>query len=178
MNKDGLSRRDFLKRGAALGGALVWVAPVVQVVGMRPAFAQSVSPACTDSFAIKFEEGGLCENIWNQTTTNTGKCLDVSDMGVNPIEGAMACSLVSLNEVSDTEWIVTLAPGCDFLVSAIEFKLGQPFGGCQPGGEWDGANTVTFDSGSGISHVELVFGKFPVVVCEPTDSPLSERLLE
>ena len=43
-NKDGLSRRDFLKRGAALGGALVWVTPVVQVVGMRPAFAQTVSP--------------------------------------------------------------------------------------------------------------------------------------
>ncbi len=43
-DKDGLSRRDFLKRSAALGGALVWVTPVVQVVGMRPAFAQAVSP--------------------------------------------------------------------------------------------------------------------------------------
>ena len=164
MNKDGLSRRDFLKRGAALGGALVWVAPVVQVVGMRPAFAQSVSPACTDSFAIKFEEGGLCENIWNQTTTNTGKCLDVSDMGVNPIEGAMACSLVSLNEVSDTEWIVTLAPDCQFLVGQTGFKLGEAFGGCQDGGIFDATNnTVTFEAGSGISHVELVFCKFPQV---------------
>ena len=164
MNKDGLSRRDFLKRSAALGGTLVWVAPVVQVVGMRPAFAQSVSPACTDFFAIKFEQGGLCENIWNQTTTNTGKCLDVSDMGVNPIEGAMACSLVSLNEVSDTEWIVTLAPDCQFLVGQTGFKLGEAFGGCQDAGMFDATNnTVTFEAGSGISHVELVFCKFPQV---------------
>jgi len=168
MNKDGLSRRDFLKRSAALGGALVWVTPVVQAVGMRPAFAQTVSPpengngVCDNFFAVKFEQGGLCENIWNQTTTNTGKCLDVSDMGVSPISGDMACSLVSLNEVSDTEWIVTLAPDCDFLVAQIGFKLGEAFGGCQDGGTLTGNNTITFEAGSGISHVELVFCKFDI----------------
>ena len=42
----GITRRQALKRGAILGGALAWATPVVQVVGMRPAFAQTVSPGC------------------------------------------------------------------------------------------------------------------------------------
>ena len=168
MNKDGLSRRDFLKRGAALGGALVWVAPVVQVVGMRPAFAEVPSPVCSDFYAIKFEinedTGAIeCENIWNQTTTNTGHCLNVGDMGVSPIAGDTACSLASLNMVSDGEWIVTLAPGCEFMVGQTGFKLGEAFGGCQDGGDEDPDNVITFTATTGISHVELVFCKFPTV---------------
>lgn len=42
----GITRRQALKRGAILGGGLVWAAPVVQVVGMRPALAGTVSPQC------------------------------------------------------------------------------------------------------------------------------------
>lgn len=42
----GITRRQALKRGAILGGALAWATPVVQVIGMQPAFAQTVSPAC------------------------------------------------------------------------------------------------------------------------------------
>ena len=42
----GITRRQALKKGAILGGALAWATPVVQVIGMRPALAQTVSPAC------------------------------------------------------------------------------------------------------------------------------------
>jgi hypothetical protein len=42
----GITRRQALKRGAVLGGALAWATPVVQVVGMRAAQAQTVSPGC------------------------------------------------------------------------------------------------------------------------------------
>ena len=42
----GVTRREALKRGALLGGALVWATPAVQVIGMKPAFAQSVSAPC------------------------------------------------------------------------------------------------------------------------------------
>ena len=44
MSQDGLNRRDFLKRGAVLGGAVVWVTPIVQSVGIGRAFAQPTSP--------------------------------------------------------------------------------------------------------------------------------------
>ena len=40
----GLTRRQALKKGAILGGALAWATPVVQVMGMKPAFAAVPSP--------------------------------------------------------------------------------------------------------------------------------------
>lgn len=52
----GLTRRQALKRGAILGGALAWATPVVQVIGMRPAFAQTVSPACRIEIRVLFGE--------------------------------------------------------------------------------------------------------------------------
>lgn len=69
----GISRRDLLKRGAALGGAVVWATPVVQTLGMGRAFANTASPVdggekdvsyvvitwtCDGNlFKVKWEEG-------------------------------------------------------------------------------------------------------------------------
>jgi hypothetical protein len=39
----GLSRRDLLKRGAVVGATAVWTVPLVQVVSMTPAHADSPS---------------------------------------------------------------------------------------------------------------------------------------
>lgn len=48
---EGLGRRDVLKRGALLGGAVIWTTPVVQSLA-SPAFANGSPPgaACTYSF--------------------------------------------------------------------------------------------------------------------------------
>lgn len=43
-NPDGLTRREALKRVAAVGGTLAWAAPVVQTIRVSPAFAQGASP--------------------------------------------------------------------------------------------------------------------------------------
>lgn len=40
----GITRREALKRGALLGGALVWATPAVQAIRMSPALAQVPSP--------------------------------------------------------------------------------------------------------------------------------------
>lgn len=48
----GITRREALKRGAILGGALVWATPVVQTIGMRPAFAEHDSPLCCTSVRL------------------------------------------------------------------------------------------------------------------------------
>lgn len=45
-----ISRRDALRRGAVLGGTLVWAAPAVQSVGMRGAFAQQNGTPETSDF--------------------------------------------------------------------------------------------------------------------------------
>ena len=64
----GISRRDLLRRGAALGGAVLWATPTVQTLGMRPAFAAATSHATSyvafvlrcgdDTFLVKWEVDG------------------------------------------------------------------------------------------------------------------------
>lgn len=67
----GITRRDLLRRGVVLGGAVVWTTPVVQTLGMGRAFAQTASPVggkdvsyvviswdCNgDTKKVKWEEG-------------------------------------------------------------------------------------------------------------------------
>lgn len=71
----GLTRRDLLRRGAVLGGAVVWTTPVVQTLGMGRAFASTASPVggkdisymvitwtCgDDQFHTKLNENGVVE---------------------------------------------------------------------------------------------------------------------
>ncbi len=53
-NSNAVSRREILKRGAFVGGAVLWIAPAVQVVGMGSAFAKDVSPDCS-RYCIKWD---------------------------------------------------------------------------------------------------------------------------
>ena len=46
--RSGLTRREAIKKGAIVGGTVLWVAPLVQSVGMSPASAQTVSPPAGD----------------------------------------------------------------------------------------------------------------------------------
>jgi hypothetical protein len=48
----GITRREALRKGALLGGALAWATPVVQVVGMKPALAQTTSPPCVIEVSV------------------------------------------------------------------------------------------------------------------------------
>ncbi len=44
-----MNRREALKKGALVGGAVLWITPVVQMVQMGPAYASAVSPGGTTS---------------------------------------------------------------------------------------------------------------------------------
>lgn len=56
----GISRRTLIKRGAVVGGTLVWAAPVVQSLS-APAFAAG-SPAC--SLAVTNNQtGDACQEL-------------------------------------------------------------------------------------------------------------------
>ena len=91
---DGLTRRELLRKGAILGGALAWSIPTIQTIGMSPALAAPTSFAisyvafvlqCGDEyFRAKYEVGGgwstgdqalPCENNtfreWPSTFTYT-----------------------------------------------------------------------------------------------------------
>lgn len=51
---EGLTRRDIIKKGALLGGTVMWVTPVVQTVGMSSALAQTPSDTCVPQSASEY----------------------------------------------------------------------------------------------------------------------------
>lgn len=93
-SENGISRRELLKKGAVLGGAVAWATPVVQTLGMGRAFAQTASPTggkdisyiginvnCDDAkFWIKWEDGG-----WEDAPGAAPECAEKDDLpnGVN-----------------------------------------------------------------------------------------------
>lgn len=86
----GITRRDLLRRGAVLGGAVVWTTPMVQTLGMGRAFAQTASPVggkdisyigikveCPgeDSWWIKWEDGN-----WEDMPGAAPECEDKENL--------------------------------------------------------------------------------------------------
>lgn len=119
----GITRRDLLRRGAALGGAVVWATPVVQTLGMGRAFAQVPSPTggkgisyiginatCTEggNYFAKWEDGG-----WEESPGNAPSCADKEDLpdGVNGMTKGISVILVS-----DSCAQITLPAGCTYVV--------------------------------------------------------------
>ena len=159
---EGITRREALKQGAKLTGAILWVTPVVQSVGMSPAFAQVTSPVdreCTVWYAIKIDPSdpdGPCIDIFNQDDPNgVGQCLDVDDLETAPVEGG--CDhIVGFTTPSDPDpWTITLDSDCE--LKACFIKAGNDpcaSGECQVDG-----NTITFPNPGQpeISHVEIAF---------------------
>ena len=94
-----ITRRELLKKGALVGAAVLWVTPVVQVVGMGRAHAKDVSPNCT-RFCLKWEvddnvetgeltcpDGGTAYRVWTNNWVNLddgeGNALTCPGDGVN-----------------------------------------------------------------------------------------------
>ena len=172
MNEsEGLTRRETLKRGLLTGAAL-WVTPVVQVVGMRPAFAQTVSPAdCDTIYAVKIEIledaespcGGsrnpatgiadeyCCEDISDQQAPQgQGQCLTVTTDAVSG-----GCTEIdAVNFVGEFEWEITLNEGCQYRGGQVAIKAG--------GDPCQGAN-VSFDPATRILTIEKTSASAPAI---------------
>jgi hypothetical protein len=169
VSEHDVSRRDFLKRGAALGGAVMWVTPVVQIVGMRPAFAQVASPACNVWYAAKIERsddppGWVCL----MAGEGAQDCLNLSDiesdegLGTGTIqEGChkIVSVIVAPENALNKDWVVVLDEGCQFVEESdrCTWKSGDE---CEQGVcTYDHATrTLTFHAGNqDISHIEFAF---------------------
>jgi hypothetical protein len=164
---EGLTRRETLKRGLKLTGAVLWVTPVVQVVGMRPAFAQVPSPACNVWYAVKIERvGNTAETVCLDITGGDnppGQCLDVNDAtpaptssgGCNHIDDVVAAE----EGASDPTWTVTLDEDCQFVEGSDRCTVKTGDGCFEDVCDWDATTrTLTFESPDGdISHVEFAF---------------------
>lgn len=71
----GVTRRDLIRRGAVVGGTLLWAAPVVQ--SLTPAaFAHDLSPAVYQCCHCFNQDGSR-----NPANNSTGGCLQVQHSG-------------------------------------------------------------------------------------------------
>lgn len=95
----GVSRRDLLKRGAALGGAIVWMTPVVQTVGMSPALAQTVSEGnCCLAIEILGLEVFAKDSVLNDIRVSYSG----TNCGTNQI--FQVTFLLQYRKVGDADW--------------------------------------------------------------------------
>lgn len=53
MSEKDVSRRDFLRRGAVVGGTLLWAAPVVQSMGGRALAFHNGYPSCCECTTLE-----------------------------------------------------------------------------------------------------------------------------
>jgi hypothetical protein len=149
----GIGRREALKRGAALGGAVVWATPVVQSISMSKAFGQAASPpvrlqgisfiefrfTCADgTFFAKVEEINsasqfVCEG------PNNGETCGVSDAGA--VDGCGRFTLSDLVFTGNELVGLTVTLTC----ADADFVAGQSkcASGCVPAVETSGT-TATF----------------------------------
>ena len=136
-SESGLTRRDVLKQGAALGGALVWGAPMVQVIGMRPALAQTPSPTCPNLFCVKAEwRGGENGNLGSFQACSKGfsrgkgNCLvppeDVDfDAPSAIVDGIEVTHGVTCDDLDQSPGVlITLPEGCS--LAGVDNVAGTP----------------------------------------------------
>jgi hypothetical protein len=128
----GITRRDILKKGAVLGGAVVWVTPIVQSVGMGRAFAQAVSPCMPpisyiamnvtcdgDQFFIKWEGDEFLD--FEFEPGNTPDC--PFTMNEDHVYGGIGGLGFEVDPQPDGTHIITVGPGCT--VELVAVKGGQ-----------------------------------------------------
>lgn len=97
-DEQGLTRRQLIKKGAFVGGALVWAVPVVQTIGMTPALAQTTSGdgagGCTTYYAVRITSSGT-EDIAGQTPD--GHCFDPSGATPGGLNKGLTVSPLGIN---------------------------------------------------------------------------------
>lgn len=57
-DESGMTRRDLMRRGAIVGGTLLWVAPAIQSIGSKAYAVTNGSPLCTACLATQFDPDG------------------------------------------------------------------------------------------------------------------------
>jgi hypothetical protein len=135
----GLSRRQMLKRGAAVGGALVWTVPAVQSLS-GTAFAQTISPGgegCpegTDLHSFKIEvNDGVVQGCVGPTAGEDNPAPGQSSCNFPGYgSGANGCEFVLSTSTSDGGKClkVFFAESCDISTATVKVKSGVQEGFC------------------------------------------------
>lgn len=138
---NGLTRRETLKRGLKLTGTVLWATPVVQAIGMSPAFAQAASGVLCEGEEFFRATYDLVLNSWQ--TVTVADCSFCKDIGL--VDGS------SYFAIDAAETTVTLiAPGCRITsLAKTSFSfVPRPIGICLAtnGGVADDGQSAEFSS--------------------------------
>ena len=88
-DESGMTRRDLMKRGAIVGGTLLWVAPAIQSFGSK-AFAQTNgSPFCDACIAVT--QGPNTVHVVFEPTQVCCECID-NFPGGNVLGAVISCA--------------------------------------------------------------------------------------
>lgn len=88
-DESGMTRRDLMKRGAVVGGTLLWVAPAIQTYGSK-AFAQENGSAFCDA-CIAVTQGPNTVHVVFEPTEVCCECID-SFPGGNVLGAVISCA--------------------------------------------------------------------------------------
>ncbi len=136
-----MDRRDALKRGAALGGAVAWAIPTVQAVGMTSAFAQFTSPiagcGCIEWFTGEYNTQQYDRGIHCEIEDDDRSPADATTGDFQIFETVIGVSWAIVNCADASVEIVHIAVSGDNVVASespvgIIVGPGQPFGGGLP----------------------------------------------
>lgn len=140
----GISRRDLLKRGAALGGAVMWATPVVQTLGMGRAFAQTASPPATGQdisyiginvdcpgtsgdYFVKWED----DTGWENKPGKAPQCSDSVFTGMNG--GSLGFNVTNVTGPCAKLTIPSSVTGCTVTVWVKAGQTCNTYSNVQPG---------------------------------------------
>jgi hypothetical protein len=95
-DESGMTRRDLMKRGAVVGGTLLWVAPAIQSFGSKAFAQENGSPLCEGCIELRFDPNG--PNPPPPTTGHvfinaTEVCCDCIDAEGGDLNAVIQCAI-------------------------------------------------------------------------------------
>jgi hypothetical protein len=94
-DESGMTRRDLMRRGAVVGGTLIWVAPAIQSIGAK-AYAQTTgSPLCDACLAVTIVRpngSSVTRHLHITPSADCCACIDAFDPGgEDPLGAIVSC---------------------------------------------------------------------------------------
>jgi hypothetical protein len=103
-DESGMTRRDLMKRGAVVGGTLLWVAPAIQSFGSKAYAQEQGSPLCDACVSTSFNPPGPPPpQTVHVILTPTEECCDCIDQRGGSIGAVLGCAASGFCEASGVQ---------------------------------------------------------------------------
>lgn len=91
-DESGMTRRDLMRRGAVVGGTLLWVAPAIQSIGSKAYAQDHGSPLCAACLSATINTGGGPVTT-HVTFDPTARCCDCIAAGGGGLDALVLCAI-------------------------------------------------------------------------------------